>query len=110
MDGAHSHGHGSGGMDPTPIVVVGIVGIVLVVVLPVVLAILQTILYILLVSAGIGAAVLIYRLQHRVDPIHAPKARTELPRVAQRQALQPNTTHVTLTTEQYENLVRRIGS
>jgi uncharacterized membrane protein YebE (DUF533 family) len=94
--------------------VAGIVTIGAVFMLPVILAILHVILMILITSAGIAAGgaigYLTYRVTHR-HQVPAPpwQRRTELPRTAQK-ALPADTTHVTLTVQQYENLVRRLDN
>jgi len=113
VDGAHTHNHG-GGFDPTPILAIIAGGLFAMFILPVVLAILHVILMILIVTGALavstGIAVLTYKVKHRHDvPRLRPRVErfTELPRTPQR-ALPPATTHVTLTTEQFTELVRRI--
>ena len=109
MDGAHSHGNGDG----TAIVVVGgMVVIAGVIMMPIILAILQAIMVILLTVAGIGvvggASYLIYRAKHPKPLGCTQGGWRELPMTKHPQELPEATTHVTLTAEQYENLVRRM--
>lgn len=110
MDGSHTHGPQGGGES---VLVAGIVTIGAVFMLPVILAILHVILMILITTAGIatagGIGYLTWRIKHRHQVPAVPwQRRTELPR-AEQKALPADTTHVTLTVQQYENLVRRLG-
>jgi hypothetical protein len=111
MDGAHSHG--SNGDSTAIIVVGGMVVIAGVIMMPVILAILHAIMVILFTVTAMtvagGAGYLIYRHKHPRAAGYAQADWRELPRTRQPKALPGATTHVTLTAEQYENLVRRMG-
>jgi hypothetical protein len=113
MDGQHTHTHGGSGDGAAMVVAAGTVVIGGVILMPIILAILQAIMVILITVAAMavagGAGYLIYRHKHPKPLGYTQTDWRELPRARQPKALPEAATHVTLTAEQYENLVRRMG-
>lgn len=113
MDGAHTHGNSGG--DPTPLIAAIVVVVGGIFILPIVLAILQVVMWIAIATAGIalggGIFYATHAIKHRHDPPRLQRAPWQTLRVnrpAARGELPAGSTHVTLTTEQYEALVRRL--